>query len=259
MKNLLELGKEVVLEMKNQYRDSFYKYVDEHSLPDDVYISVGKELFCEKNMFMDYMNYKYLTDFDWLKSEVNSFDFIQDLVHEKIEGSKKYYWHETENMFIPIIEYSECLNVINEDNLAIPCIIRNSATNKSIYIVNYGDVYCDCNNGYLVMDMNDENQKDIFLEDGVDNIYEYLDKKLNPPIIELNGTLNLYFEVDSNRWKVEDEDVNMLDIETGEMREVSDIFISCLDELIESNPEILKKYGLTQIVNNVHSVIVQEV
>ena len=77
MKNLLELGKELVSEMKNQYCDSFYKYVDENSLPDNTYVLIGEKLFEDKKMFMDYMNHKYLTDFNWLESKVNSFDFIK--------------------------------------------------------------------------------------------------------------------------------------------------------------------------------------
>lgn len=107
--------------------------------------------------------------------------------------------------------------------------------------------------------MDDENQSEIFLEDGVDNIYKYLEEELKLPTIELNGSLNLYFEINSNRWRAKDKDINILDKETGEVKEANDVFISCLDELVESNPDILKKYGLNQILSNVHEVTVQEV
>lgn len=96
MKDLLGLGKNLVKEMKDQYKDCFYRYVDENCFNDETYVSVGKELFDNKKMYLDYMNHLYLDDFDWLESEVNSFDFIQELVDVKVEESKKYKWSDEE-------------------------------------------------------------------------------------------------------------------------------------------------------------------
>lgn len=104
MKNLLELGKSMEQSILKTYKDSYYEYVDFNSLDDETYIKIGKKLFNEKDLFLDYMNHIYLEDFNWYESEVNSFDYILDLVYDSINESKKYNWNEDIGKFMPIIK-----------------------------------------------------------------------------------------------------------------------------------------------------------
>lgn len=253
MKNLLELGKNLVKEMKDQYKDCFYRYVDENSFDDKTYISIGEVLFDKKEMFIDYMNHLYLEDFDWLDSEVNSFDFIQDLVDVKVEESKKYRWCDEEEAFVPVIEYSDELKNTYKDVFLNPCIIRNSTIGKEVHIKGYDD----CDRGYNVL--GEDGETLLFFEDKVDNVYNYIQSKLSMPTLEINGCLNLYLELDNSVWDAKDEDLDVKNRITKEKSNATDLLIDCLEELIENNPDTLKKYGLNQIIPNVHEVRVQEI
>lgn len=255
MNNLLALGKSMVKEMKYQYKDSFYYYVDENSFEDKTYIDIATKLFENKEKFLDYMNYLYVENFDWLNSEVNSFDFIQDLVDIKISEYGKYIWHDNKEQFVPVIEYTESLKNMYKDGFPTPCCIKNLATNKEVFI----DSYDDYNKGYNVLGEDKDEELYIFLEEGVDDIYDYLESELSTPTIELNGMLNMYYEIDQKVWSVKVDDEYMENRITHQKENVRDLFEKCMDELIGSNPEILKKYGLNQILLNVHEVNVQEV
>lgn len=255
MNNLLALGKSMVEDMAKTYEDCFYEYVKADSLDDETYIKIGKELFKDKEKFLDYMNHLYLEDFDWLKSEVNSFDFIQELVDIKISESGKYIWHDNKEQFVPVIEYTESLKNMYKDEFPTPCCVKNLATNKEVFI----DSYDDYNKGYNVLGEDKDEELYIFLEEGIDDIYDYLESELSTPTIELNGMLNMYYEIDQKVWSAKVDDEYMENRITHQKENVRDLFEKCMDELIENNPNILKKYGLNQILLNVHEVNVQEV
>ena len=239
--------------MRDQYKYGFYRYVDENSFNDETYISIGKLLFDSKEIFMDYMNHLYMEDFDWINSEVNSFDYIQHIVDVKIEQSKKYYWCDDEEAFIPIIEYSDSLKRTYKDGFLNPCLIRNPRTGKEVHIKGYDDF----NKGYNVFD--EDGQTLIFLKDEENNIYDYIQSKLYMPTVEINGLLNLYLELDNSIWNAKDGYEDVENRITKERNNATDLLIDCLEELIENNPNVLKKYGLNQIIPNVHEVRVQEI
>ena len=250
MKDLLGLGKNLVKEMKDQYKDCFYRYVDENSFNDETYTSIGKVLCDDKEKYIDYMNHLYVEDFDWLESEVNSFDFIQDLVGAKIQESKKYRWCDKEEAFVSVVEYSD-LSRDNYKNILInPCFIRNSITEKELYTQGYNEF----DKGYSLFDESDNTC--VFLKD---EVYNYINSKLSMPTLEINGLLNLYLELDNSVWNAKEDDVDVENRVTKEKRNALDMLGECLEELIESNPDILKKYGLNQIISNIHEVRVQEV
>lgn len=241
MKNLLELGKNLVKEMKDQYKDCFYRYVDENSFNDETYVLVGKELFDNKKMYLDYMNHLYLDDFDWLKSEVNSFDFIQELVDVKVEESKKYKWSDEEEAYLPVVEYDDFVKGNTRDVLIRPCYIVDSKTGKSLCIKGYEEK--EIPYGYIYV-------MSVFSEQTTETISEQT--------IEINGRLNLYLELDNSVWDAKDGDKDIENKITKEKKDSTDLLIECLNELIENNPDTLKKYGLNQIIPNVHEVRVQE-
>lgn len=253
MENLLGLGKNLVKEMKNQYEDCFYRYVDENSFDDETYISIGKGLFDNKEKFIDYMNHLYIEDFNWLNSEVNSFDFIQDLVDKKIKESKKYRLCDSEEAFVPVIEYSDSLRDNYKDIFSTPCYIRNSIIEKEFYVQGYDEF----NEGYRLFD--EYNEEWLFLQDRVNNIYDYISSKLSTPTVEINGLLNLYLELNNSVWNAKEDDIEIENRASKEKRNVVEVLGECLEELIESNPDILKKYGLNQIISNIHEARVQEV
>lgn len=255
MNNLLALGKSMVKEMKYQYKDSFYCYVNENSFEDKTYIDIATKLFENKEKFLDYMNYLYVENFDWLNSEVNSFDFIQELVDIKVSESGKYIWHDNKGQFVPVIEYTESLKNMYKDEFPTPCCVKNLTTNKEVFI----DSYDDYNKGYNVLGEDKDEELYIFLEEGVDDIYDYLESELSTPTIELNGMLNMYYEIDPKVWSAKVDDEYMENRITHQKENVRDLFEKCIDELIENNPDVLKKYGLNQILLNVHEVNVQEV
>lgn len=78
------------------------------------------------------------------------------------------------------------------------------------------------------------------------------------PTLEINGRLNLYLELDNSIWNAEDEDEDIENRITKEKSNATDLLIDCLEELIENSPDTLKKYGLNQIIPNVHETKVQE-
>lgn len=171
--NFLELGKQIVKEMKGKYRDCFYRYVDENSLEDKTYIEIAKSLYDNEELFTDYMKHLVSEEFDWVQSPVNSFDFIHELVDVKLEESGKYYWDEDEECYVPISKSSE---------------------------------------------------------------------------LELNGRLHLYMALNENVWKTTEDDNTLENQLNGKKNNAEDIFYRCLNELIEENPSIIRKYGLSEII-----------
>lgn len=244
MENLLELGKNLMKEVKSQYKDCFYRYVDENSFEDEIYIAVGKKLFDNKEKFLDYMNYKYIEDFDWLNSEVNSFDFIQDIVDVAIENSGKYYWDEAGEIFIPVINYYDYDKSLCK--LSIPSLMINEE--KRICLT-MDDSYTRC----FLEDVHTGDK----IESKFDDIRESIHNIFNPEIIEINGKLNLYYELDLSVWKAK-EGSNVIHREDKEFI-IEDVFTECLEEMVNSNPEILKKYGLNEINLNIHEVYLQKI
>lgn len=130
MKSLLELGKSLVGEMKCQYKDCFYRYVDENSFNDETYLAIGKKLFSDKEKYIDYMSHIYEEDFDWTQSNVNSFDYIQNIVDIAIKESNKYIWSDEYNAHIPVIKYDSSFRSIPLTNFKNPCCIKNLTAMK---------------------------------------------------------------------------------------------------------------------------------
>lgn len=253
MNNLLELGKNIVKDMTETYKDCFYEYVKADSLDEGTYIRIGKELFDNKELFLDYMNHLYVEDFNWHESEVNSFDFIQDLVDVQIHESGKYSWYNKNEQFVPVIQYSESLKSMYKDKLPVPCCVRSLILDKEIYIEGYEDY----NKGYTIL--LEDGETLLFLEDEIDALYDYIKSKLAVSTKEVNGLLNIYLEINQKVWEAEADSEYMKNKVTNEKENIRDLFEKCMDELIENNPDTLEKYGLNQILLNVHEVNLQEV
>lgn len=95
MNKFLMLGKEMTKDMIRVYKDCYFKYVQIESINDATFEAMGKKLYENKDMFLDYTKHQFEEDFNWEESKINSFDFIQDLVGEflcKEEGN--HYWDE---------------------------------------------------------------------------------------------------------------------------------------------------------------------
>ena len=88
---------------------------------------------------------------------------------------------------------------------------------------------------------------------------EQTTETISEQTIEINGCLNLYLELDNSVWDAKDGDKDIENKITKEKKDSTDLLIECLNELIENNPDTLKKYGLNQIIPNVHEVRVQEI
>lgn len=103
MSKFLELGKEVTGAIVEGYRESFFAYVKVENIPDAVLESIGRNLYNNKEMFNDYLRFVYEKEegFDWLDSEVNSYDFIYELVDEEISKLDSYYWSDDAEQYIP--------------------------------------------------------------------------------------------------------------------------------------------------------------
>lgn len=82
---------------------------------------------------------------------------------------------------------------------------------------------------------------------------------VNEKAMEISGLLNMYLKLDNTVLNAKDGDCEIGIISTKEKINANDIFIDCLNELIESNPGILSKYNIKEIILNVHEVGVQEV
>lgn len=69
---------------------------------------------------------------------------------------------------------------------------------------------------------------------------------------EISALLNLYLEIDDSIL-VETDDLGFKNVKTGVVDTDSNFVHDFLYELIESNPEILKKYGFKEVNFQIHS------
>lgn len=259
MTNLLELGKSMVYDIVNTYKDSFFEYVDENSLDDETYMKIGKALFEDKEKFLDYMNHLYLEDFDWHNSEVESFEFIQEIVDVSIGESGKYVWYNRDETYVPVVEYQDALQQILNKNLVVPCAIENSAGDISQIIHSYDKKL----KGYNIVIENEEEDIDVFVEDektttpGIPGIYDYINNIFFEPSQEIASKLSLYLEIDKTKWKVDENGIDMIDRSTNQKIKSDTIFYEFLEELLEKNPAILKKYGIKSANSNIYDVKIQ--
>lgn len=253
MNNLLELGKSMVEDIVDTYRDSFFEYVNPKSLDDETYIKIGKELFENKEMFLDYMNYIYLDDFNWHQSEVESFDFIQEIVDVNIGESGKYIWNDRYETYVRLVDYEESLTQILKGKLFIPCCVESSKGDKRIYI----DSYDATLNGYNVLAEDEET--DVFVEDNddTDGIFGYLCSVFSEDCPEIAGKLSIYFQIDTTKWTLDKNAKDMINKSTKQKRSAESIFYELINELLESNSDVLKKYGIKGADSNIYDVEIQ--
>lgn len=73
---------------------------------------------------------------------------------------------------------------------------------------------------------------------------------------EISTLLNLYLEID-NSVLVETDDFELKNVKTGVVDTDSNFVHDFLYELIESNPEILKKYGFKEVNFQIHESNIQ--
>lgn len=109
MSKFLELGKEVAEIAIERYKDSFFAYVEVGCIADTALESIGRKLYNNKEMFIDYQRFLFEEEdgFDWLSSEVNSYDFIYELVDEEINGLDSYYWSDEIEAYLPRLIIAE--------------------------------------------------------------------------------------------------------------------------------------------------------
>lgn len=69
---------------------------------------------------------------------------------------------------------------------------------------------------------------------------------------EINSLLNLYLEMDKSVW-VETNDMELKNLKTEVVDIGSNIVHEFLYELMESNQELLKKYGFKEVNFQIHS------
>lgn len=68
---------------------------------------------------------------------------------------------------------------------------------------------------------------------------------------EINSLLNLYLEIDESVL-VKNDNLEIENIRTGTVETESNLVHDFLYELIESNPEMLKKYGFKEFNFQIH-------
>lgn len=95
--------------------------------------------------------------------------------------------------------------------------------------------------------------------DTIDTIPKHKVEMVYGNTMEINGLLNLYLELDNSFWDAKEDSTHMENRTTGEIVDTMDMLGTCIDELIQNNPCILKKYGLKQIIPNLHEAKIQEV
>lgn len=139
MSKYLELGKEVAKVMLDSYEESFFAYVKVSDIGDDVLESIGKELYENKKMFDDYQRFLYEegNGFEWLNSEVNSYDFIYELVDKAVENLKSHYWSDDAEQYLPKVtvvgEPEEFLNNLELESGMPKVVVLNE--DESDYVV----------------------------------------------------------------------------------------------------------------------------
>ena len=75
---------------------------------------------------------------------------------------------------------------------------------------------------------------------------------------EINSMLNLYLEIDNSVF-VETDDMELKNLKTGVVDTESNFVHDFLYELIESNPEILKKHGFKEVNFQIHESNIQNI
>ena len=102
MSKFLELGKEVASIIISGYKDSYFSYVDVNDIPDKKLEDIGKALYKNKPMFDDYQRFLYESEdaFDWYASEVNSYDYIYNLVEGTIASLDNFHWNDESEQYI---------------------------------------------------------------------------------------------------------------------------------------------------------------
>ena len=130
MEIFLKLGKQVSEIVIERHRTSYLAYVDADSMEDNTLKKIGEALISDKDKFYDYI--RFLTDeegFDWAESEVNSYDFVEEIVSYSLDECDEYCWNGEWEAYMKTVYLSEInssedvLNVISEVSLNNPRMI----------------------------------------------------------------------------------------------------------------------------------------
>lgn len=70
--------------------------------------------------------------------------------------------------------------------------------------------------------------------------------------VEISSLLNLYLEMDNSVF-IETDDMEFKNLKTGIVDTDTNFVYDFLQELIESNPEILKKHGFKEVSFQIHA------
>lgn len=80
---------------------------------------------------------------------------------------------------------------------------------------------------------------------------------MSKKVKEINNNVSVYLEIDESKINLENGMVRYTD--TDKVESCGDLASAFLEELIESNPELLKKYGLNKISFYIQESTTQEV
>lgn len=127
---LLELGKEIVNSVFERFESNEnFKYINEKDIDKDILVSIGQTLYSNKEMFEDYTKGIYDEEgFDWVNSEVNSIDFIYEIVDKKLNSSPKYYFDDNIKGYVENI-------AISEENIEEKIIAKMKETEERKFLV----------------------------------------------------------------------------------------------------------------------------
>lgn len=127
--NFSQLGKSMVQEMINTYKDYYFRYVNTIVIKNEVFNELGKKLYANEKAFLDFMKSQYDDNFLLKDAESDAFDFVHSLVEEYIcseEGNHKWSdsigYYPKRNILLSLLDllyeegYNKKFNIVYNTN-----------------------------------------------------------------------------------------------------------------------------------------------
>lgn len=260
MNKFLMLGKEMTRDIVKVYNDPCFRDVEMESISDTAFKAMGKKLYDNKEMFLDYTKRQYEEDFDWKESSLNSFDFVKNLVGEFLcKKGGNHYWDEEFEVYIPKESLCYTVDSLNKkgykDNFkmefndkgtrVVLTITLDEENNDNIEITSY------CNSKFVIKHNNKSfNTNNIFDSLVIEDIEDY-EKFINNLLSLLDIYIRIYDyrklsaeELGLKMWKyISDREEYKFILENENLDENTS-FLSDISKALVSNSIVAKDLAL---------------